>query len=97
MTRTQGISAGQPINPLDAADRVQGRTATNASSKVEAAGSEYAVTTLSGTGSLLAASAANGDDVRTDKVAALKTAIDNGTYHVSAAAVADKIIGSLLG
>ena len=52
---------------------------------------------FSGIGSKLAASAAGTDDVRTDKVAALKSAIDSGTYHVPASAVADKIISSLLG
>ncbi|MGI4854399.1 MAG: flagellar biosynthesis anti-sigma factor FlgM [Janthinobacterium lividum] len=34
--------------------------------------------------------------VRHEKVAALKAAIQNGTYHVSAEALADKLIESLL-
>ena len=40
--------------------------------------------------------AMNTSDVRTDKVAALKAAIDNGTYNVSSQAVAQKLITSML-
>ena len=36
------------------------------------------------------------DDVRTEKVAAIKAAIENGTYNVEPAAVADKLIDHLL-
>lgn len=54
-------------------------------------------TNLSSLGSILATGGTDVSDVRTDKVAALKTAIENGTYHVPAAQVADKLISSLLG
>lgn len=40
--------------------------------------------------------AMNTSDVRTDKVAALKTAIDSGTYNVPSQAVAQKLISSML-
>jgi flagellar biosynthesis anti-sigma factor FlgM len=53
--------------------------------------------TLSQVGSQLATSAATASDVRTDKVAALKAAIDSGSYNVPAADVADKLIGNMLG
>lgn len=58
-----------------------------------------AVPGLSGAGNLLsnALAAAGTDDVRTDKVEALKAAIVNGSYTVPAAAVADKLIEHLLG
>jgi|GEM_PF-1976027 len=44
----------------------------------------------------LAAQASQGDDVRLDKVAALQSAINSGTYNVSSSNVADSIINSLL-
>lgn len=40
--------------------------------------------------------AQSGTDVRLDKVQALQTAIANGTYNVPAAAVASKMVDSLL-
>jgi negative regulator of flagellin synthesis FlgM len=43
------------------------------------------------------AQAVKGDDVRTEKVAALQAAIASGTYNVPASAVADKLIESMLG
>ena len=45
----------------------------------------------------LVVQASAGSDVRTAKVAALQAAIAGGTYNVSASAVADKLIDSLLG
>lgn len=50
---------------------------------------------LSSTGSVIA-QALNGDDVRTEKVAALREAIASGTYNVSSSDVADKLIQSLV-
>lgn len=45
----------------------------------------------------LAAQALQAPDVRQEKIAPLQAAIAAGTYNVSSAAVADKMIGSLLG
>lgn len=50
---------------------------------------------LSGLGGALAKALAQ-SDVRMDKVAALRQAIADGTYNVSASDVAAKIMGSLL-
>ena len=49
---------------------------------------------LSGLGSLLAASST--EDIRADRVAALKAALNDGTYSVSAPDVADKILREML-
>lgn len=43
------------------------------------------------------AQASDADDVRHDKVAQLQAAIQSGTYQVSSADVADKLIASMLG
>jgi negative regulator of flagellin synthesis FlgM len=52
-------------------------------------------TSLSSAGGLIA-EALEGSDTRTAKVAALQQAIASGTYNVSSADVADKMIQSLL-
>jgi negative regulator of flagellin synthesis FlgM len=52
---------------------------------------------LTSTAGVLAQAVNSGDDVRTDKVAALQAAIASGTYNVPASAVADKLIQSMLG
>ena len=52
-------------------------------------------TSLSSESGLVALAAAS-PDVRLDKVAALQQAISNGSYHVAASAVADKIVEGLL-
>jgi negative regulator of flagellin synthesis FlgM len=80
----RATGAAKPAKPEVAA------TKANAGATVDAA-------SLSGAGSLLAAAAANTDDVRTDKVEALKAAINNGTYNIPAADVADKLIRNMLG
>lgn len=51
---------------------------------------------LSTTAQLVQQSAGSAD-VRYEKVAPIKAAIDAGTYNIPAAAVADRLIGSLLG
>lgn len=45
----------------------------------------------------LAAAQAASSDVRMEKVQSVRTAIDGGTYQVSAQNVADKVMQSLLG
>ncbi len=99
MTKTGGVSAQVPNTNVSATDRAsQAKSTAREIAVLDAAKTSKAATTahLSGTGSLLAASATDTNDVRTDKVAALKSAIDGGTYKVPASAVADKIISSLL-
>jgi flagellar biosynthesis anti-sigma factor FlgM len=41
--------------------------------------------------------AANGDGIRADKVAAIQSALAQGTYNVPASAVASKLVESMLG
>ena len=53
-------------------------------------------TSLSAVSSLVT-KALSGSDVRTEKVASLQKAIASGTYHVSSAKVADKLLQSLSG
>ena len=52
--------------------------------------------TLSGAGSEVALTAAD-SDVRLDKVASIQSALESGTYSVSATAVASKMVDSMLG
>ena len=95
MSHTHGVSnAHLPQSTLSAADRI---AAPKPPAATEALGTQghASTTNLSGAGTLLAA--ASSDDVRTDKVAALKSAIDSGTYSVPAGDVADKLIAHLLG
>jgi negative regulator of flagellin synthesis FlgM len=103
MTTTNGIGSS-PLtgNLIDKTERSAGteksnKLAENATKTPGAtSGTTLDAASLSGAGSLLAAAAANTDDVRTEKVAALKAAINNGTYNVPAADVADKLIRNML-
>ncbi len=52
--------------------------------------------TLSGAGSEVALTAAD-SDVRPEKVASIQSALESGTYNVSATAVASKMVDSMLG
>jgi negative regulator of flagellin synthesis FlgM len=56
-------------------------------------------TSLSSTASLISQGlgSSSDSDVRTDKIAALQQSIAAGTYNVSASAVADKLMSSMLG
>ena len=97
MSQTAGITGNPLLQTLlgstnkISADRANVASAANA--KPSSIGADK--TAFSGAGSVLAASDPDGD-VRTGKVAALQSAIANGSYHVPAAVTADKLIGSLL-
>ena len=101
MSHTHGITNTQSQHAaLDAADRTANAksttlsTAATTTASSPSAQTSASTTNLSGAGTLLAT--ANANDVRGDKVAALKSAIDSGTYNVPASAVADKLITHLL-
>ncbi|MGB0064881.1 MAG: flagellar biosynthesis anti-sigma factor FlgM [Terracidiphilus sp.] len=70
---------------------------TQSKSNTAAAGSSFDSdrATFSSAASEVSQSAA-GDGVRTDKVAAVQSALAAGTYHVPATAVASKLIDSML-
>jgi negative regulator of flagellin synthesis FlgM len=53
-------------------------------------------TTLSSTASIVAQALSGSDDVRTEKVAALQQSIATGTYNVSSADVASKVLSALM-
>lgn len=94
---SQGLSLLAPVS-TSTSGSVQG-SAVKASESLESAGvsqgSVQSATTLSSTAGVLARSL-SGPDERAGKVEALQAAIAAGTYNVSAADVADKLIQSLL-
>ncbi len=97
-TLTQVLGSLSPNGSVNGAASVAETTAKNGT--VKAGGSSEAVvatdtTSVSSTGGLVAA-ALTTPDVRLDKVAQLQTAIANGSYSVSSADVASKIVDSLL-
>ena len=61
-----------------------------------AASSQSDSTSISSTSTLLSQALSGSDDVRTGKVAALQQSIAAGTYNVSSADVASKIVDALL-
>ena len=97
MTDTKGVSGQPPANLIERTERslTTGQTGSGKSPVPNSLTSQAGEASLSGAGSVLAA-ASTGDDVRTDKVAALKAAIHAGSYQVSASDVADKLIHSML-
>ena len=108
MSYTNGVSGAQPANTLDtvaatgtaAANRLTQTAAGSRPSQADGdgdgrVGTDAATATLSST-SAVVAQALSGSDVRTEKVAALQQSIAAGTYNVPSAAVADKLIGSML-
>ncbi len=97
MTNTKGVSGQPPVNLIERTERslTSGQAGSGKNSVPSGLPSQAGEASLSGAGSVLAA-ASTGDDVRTDKVAALKAAIDAGSYQVSASDVADKLIHTML-
>jgi negative regulator of flagellin synthesis FlgM len=97
MTDTKGISGPPPATLIERTERSLSTAQTGSGKNQEPSGlpSQAGEARLSGAGSVLAA-ASTGEDVRTDKVAALKAAIDAGSYQVSASDVADKLIHTML-
>lgn len=100
MSQTNGIGNSQLSSSLiDRADRAHMEKQTKASAAPSSNRiAKQDVANLSGAGSVLATAtaAANTDDVRTERVAAVKAAVDAGTYNVSSTAVADKLLDSML-
>lgn len=72
-----------------------GSVKTSSAPMSEANGGKTDQADLSSTG--LAAAQSASSDVRMEKVQSVRSAMDAGTYQVSAGAVADKIMQSLLG
>ncbi len=102
MSFTNNIGSLQQIVSSIATGEIkssQQANATEKSTSVTTSGSANTVSSdranLSAASSVLA-QALSGDDVRTEKVAALQQAIASGTYNVSSSDVADKLIQSLL-
>ncbi len=98
MTHTNGIGTNAvSSNLVDRTDRAQMEKQSKASStQTSNAIATQDIAKVSGAGSVLATAVTNMDDVRTERVAALKAVVDAGAYNVSSAAVADKLLDSML-
>ncbi len=83
------LSAAKPVSAAKPEERAP------SGARSASAATDGDQTVLSSTSALLAR-ALSGSDVRTEKVAALKLAIDSGSYQVPASEVAGKLIQSLL-
>jgi negative regulator of flagellin synthesis FlgM len=81
---------------LGVGSAAQGATQANNAAATTGSGLDSDRATLSGAGGEVAQTA-SGDDVRTDKVAAIQSALSAGTYNVAASAVASKLVDSMLG
>lgn len=102
MSYANGIGALQQvlssIKPATAQPAPQATESTAAADQHHASGPSTAradEANLSSTSGMIAHALA-GSDVRPEKVAALKQAIDSGSYNVSSSDVAGKMIQSLL-
>lgn len=92
-----GPSAASSVNRAAQTER-SGQTAASVATTASNANVDQAsLSSAAGVVGGLAAQASQGSDVRTERVAALQQAISAGTYNVSSADVADKIMGALLG
>lgn len=99
MAQMNGIGSNALANGL--VDRAERSSQADRQSKLTSLDSEKMqgwqdVANFSGAGSVLAVTSASADDVRMDRVASLKAAVDSSNYHVSADAVADKLLNSML-
>ncbi len=105
MSYNNGINTLQQLfTQMDTANvsQTQQVTASNAGSETKAAVASGSASAPSDQASLstlggLAAQSAGGDDVRMDKVMSLQAAINDGSYSVSAASVADSLMSHMLG
>ncbi len=100
MTGLNGLGTTSAIGSLNLNSTSSATETTAAVAKASSASAANtgAVTdqaSVSSTGGLVA-QALNTSDVRSDKVAALQSAIASGSYQVSSADVASKIVDSLL-
>ena len=89
------------LNPTGKASSTEGLDATQASSQTSSSNQTVSrvvldQATVSAAGGQVA-QALTTSDVRMEKVAPLQAAIANGTYNVSASAVANKLLEHLLG
>ena len=99
MTQMNGIGSSAVTNGLvDRAERASQaeKHSKTASADATKAQTSQDVASFSGAGSVLAVASASADDVRANRVASLKAAVDSGNYHVSAGDVADKLLNSML-
>ena len=96
MSHTNGIGNSQVLHSLLGQQERIASTRKDATSVQTSTAAQPDRAQLSSAGSTLAQVSSANDDVRTDKVAAIQSAIAAGTYSVPASAVADKLIQSLL-
>jgi negative regulator of flagellin synthesis FlgM len=100
--RISGYKASEPLTTVkgsnsgaQAVDKAQGSAAsasTAASSSTSSAADQVTLTGSAITLQKLGEAVANAPVVNTQKVATVKTSIQNGTYKVDAGRVADKIL-----
>lgn len=89
-----GLAALPALEPAQASESAKAAGRTIAPQTTQAVAHADS-TSLSASSNLIRGNDAV-DDVRHDKVAELQAAIASGTYHVSSAQLADKLISALL-
>lgn len=98
MTQTNGIGSSPLLQILlGQPDRVSAGNRESAAAVGAGASGAVDKAQLSSAGSVLAHAAFANDDVRSAKVDQIKAALADGSYNVSAGAVADKLIQNMLG